>query len=60
VLKSYAVYGDLTKPNVLANLIKEVDLTQPGKSEISLFAYNNYSWDRLGVQYEQMISKLLY
>lgn len=59
VLKSYAVYGDLTKPNVLAGLINQVDLAQVDKGEIWSYAYNNYSWDRLGKQYEQMVGKLL-
>jgi len=59
VLKSYAVYGDLTKPNVLAGLINQVDLARLDKGEIWSYAYHNYSWDKLGKQYEQMVNKLL-
>lgn len=59
VLKSHAVYADLTKPGALPGLINQVDLMDPQKSDIRAYAYSNYSWDTLKDRYEQMVSGLL-
>jgi 1,2-diacylglycerol 3-alpha-glucosyltransferase len=59
VLKSYAVYDDLTKSGILASLVNQVDVTHLDKGAICHYAYSNYSWDILKEQYEQMIIRVL-
>jgi len=58
VLKSYAVYGDLTKDNQLQGLLKQVDKSNLTEEDVWSYAYNNYSWDKLNSQYEQMLTRL--
>ncbi|RYY07287.1 MAG: glycosyltransferase [Sphingobacteriaceae bacterium] len=60
VLQQYAIYGDLSKENVMFDLIKKVDQLNYTKDELWKYAYQNYSWKILKEQYVKMISANLY
>lgn len=55
VLQQYGVYGDLSKDNVMLELIKKVDQLDYAKSSLWQYAYTNYSWKELKEQYVKLI-----
>lgn len=60
VLQQYAVYGDLSKENVILGLINKVDQLNYTADELWMYAYQNYSWEVLKEQYIKMITANLY
>ncbi len=60
VLQQYGVFGDLSKENVMLDLIKKVDQLNYTREELWQYAYKNYSWNELKQQYVKMIMDNLY
>lgn len=60
VLQQYGVFGDLSKENVMLDLIKKVDQLNYSKDELWQYAYHNYSWNELKQQHIKMITDNLY
>lgn len=58
-LGSYGVFRDLTKKGDLKNAINEVDQKRIAREDLTKYALANYSWQALGVEYEQMIIGML-
>ena len=55
-LKGYGVFKNMSATSILQDAIDEVDARNIGKQTLIDFAFNNYSWEKLVVKYEQMIS----
>lgn len=59
VLQQYGVYGDLSKSEVMLELIKKVDqLTYP-KDLLWQYVYKNYSWTELKEKYVTLLTDQL-
>ena len=56
-LGNYGVFKNLKENGTLKKAIEEVDQRNLSKMELTNFAFEHYSWQYLGRQYENMISK---